>query len=769
MKLNIHQKLLLSILSSSAIVYLIAFGYLYMVMIEEAEKNAVEITREVAEKYANEVSYELNKDFAVTKALANSMQEYPALASDLRDDIYMPMLKETVLNNSRYMSVWYSWELSAIQPGYDKSYGRSRLAFFRQADISSFQIDTLNTEGDNLGSTYYNLKTNPRVIMVNPYYDNYTGRPGDSVKMTTIAVPFSYQTKFAGLIGVDINLSFFQRLTESIKPTDKSRTFIVAGDGNFVAFSDERVQASSYAEYFRDENTEAFSRADENRLRPFHFYTNKDGIEYYVSVLPIETIGSERPWLVGIMHPESEIFKSIRETAFIFIGVSLFGILLIIYVVWAFSKRITKPLSEITEAIDLVANGNISPENKPSIDSGDEIQDISRSVGRLVDNLNKTAKFATAIGKGNLSYEFRPLSRHDVLGNSLLRMRESLEQAEEERQIRQVEDEKLNWTNRGTAKFADIIREASDDIEKLSYSIISELVKYIGANQGGLFVINDENKNGGIDNEKSEKHIELMAAYAFDRKKHIQKRVSLEVGLLGRCVKEAETIYMTDIPSDYMHITSGLGKDNPGVLLLVPMMFNDEVFGVIEIASFSDIADYKRKFVEIISESIASSISRAKINMNTAKLLEDTQIKSKEMAAQEEEIRQNMEEMKSAQEELSGKITELDHVLDAIKRISFFVEYDTEGRIKDINDRFLNVLKLSRENVIGKYQGSFSTEQRNIDEFNAFWDRLRSGMVQRFEQEIETETGSLHIVGTYTPVSDSDGNIYKVISISQLK
>lgn len=768
MKLDIRRKLLFSILFSSALVYFAAFGYLYSVMIKDTQDSSVEIIRQVGEKYAAEVSHELNRDFAVSRAFVHALSKYPEMSSPEREEIFMPMLKEAVINNPRYMSVWFSWELSAVDKDYKKTYGRVRHSFYRQSDVSDFRIDSLNLNGDDPASVYYNLKLNPRSVMVNPYYDNYSGRPGDSVRMTTIAVPFYYRTKFAGLMGIDINLSFFRDLTERIKPTENSKSFIVSPDGKFVAFSGDESGNRSYLEYFN--LADSISLTGENLFKEAnYFYSKQQSTEYYVSVLPLTTTGSEKAWAVGIMQPVSEIFQSIRETAYIFIGVSLFGIILIVYVVLTFSARITRPLKEITRSIDLIANGNISAENKPHIKSGDEIEAISLSVGRLIDNLNQTARFATQIGKGNLSYHFEPLSNYDVLGNSLLKMRESLEEAEREREIRRAEDEKLNWTNRGTAKFADIIRESSDDIQKLAYAIISELVKYINANQGGLFIISEEKQKPQSLESETVRYIDLMAAYAFDRKKHIEKRVPADVGLLGRSVKEAETIYMTDIPKEYMHITSGLGGENPNVLLLVPMLFNDEVFGVIEIASFYAIEDYKIRFVETISESIASSISRAKINLSTAKLLEETQIKSKEMAAQEEEIRQNMEEMKSSQEELSDKIKEMDNVLDAIKDISFFVEYDTEGRITDINERFLKVLKLSRDNVIGQYQGSFSTEKRNIEEFNAFWDRLRAGMVSHFNQDIETETGTLHIQGTYTPVSDAEGKIYKVISISNLR
>ncbi len=765
MKLNIRKKLLFSILITTSLIYFATFAYLFTVMIKDTKRYSVDIIKQAAEKYSLVVKNKLELNYLVANAFANSLLKYPEIDPKLRDDIYMPMLKEAVLNNSEYMALWYSWELNAVQKGYQKKYGRVRYAFYRQKDISSFAVDTLNIDGDNTTSIYYQIKINPHPITINPYYDSYTGRPDDSIRMTTVAIPLYHQAKFAGILGIDINLNFFNNLAESMKLSENSKSFIAAPDGNFIAFTDNNLPGTTYSEYFTWEDTTKIGNKNKIKQAKF-FYTTKNGIEYYTALFPIHINNSELPWLVGLMQPVSEIFQTIRKTTYIFIAVSLLGMIFTIYVITILSLRITNPLKNITETIDLVAKGNISLENSPHIKSGDEVEDISNSVATLINNLNSTANFAIEIGKGNLSYNFKPLSKYDVLGNSLLKMRKSLQQAENERKIRQAEDEKLNWTNVGTAKFADIVRKNSDDIEKLAYAVISQLVKYVNANQGGLFIINEE-----IDEKENKKQyfIDLIAAYAFERKKYIQKRSSIDVGLLGRTVKEAETIYMTSIPNDYIHITSGLGEENPKVLLLVPMLFNDEVFGVIELASFYEIEKYKIKFVEAISESIASSIFRTGINISNAKLLEETQKKSKEMAIHEAEIHESMENMQVENKQLANKIKELKNILTAVKQISYFAEYDLDGRITYVNDRFLNILKVNKDNIIGKYQGSFNTKHRSMDEFNAFWDQLRAGVVMLYQQDWETEAGFLHLSEVYTPVQDTQGEVYKIISISTIE
>jgi len=150
-------------------------------------------------------------------------------------------------------------------------------------------------------------------------------------------------------------------------------------------------------------------------------------------------------------------------------------------------------------------------------------------------------------------------------------------------------------------------------------------------------------------------------------------------------------------------------------------------------------------------------------------LLKDTKLKSEEMASQEEEIRQNMEEMLSSQEELNSSIDVLTDDMNALKSVSLFVEYDLDGRITDITEPFLKLMRVHKDDVIGKFQGSFSTVSQDIDQFNIFWDQLRAGVTKSYKQAIMVNGEEREIKGSYVPVKDADGFTYKVISVSYLK
>ncbi|MFW6224568.1 MAG: GAF domain-containing protein, partial [Bacteroidota bacterium] len=320
----------------------------------------------------------------------------------------------------------------------------------------------------------------------------------------------------------------------------------------------------------------------------------------------------------------------------------------------------------------------------------DEIGDMSKALNFLIDGLKEKVTFASEIGAGNFEHDFKPLSEEDTLGISLVEMRGSLRQAKTEEEKRKIEDTKRNWATQGVAKFAELLRQNNDNLQELSFNIIRNLVGYLEANQGGVFILREDTEVPAV---------ELSACYAYERRKFLKKTIAKGEGLVGTCLQEGETIFLTDIPDSYINITSGLGDSNPRCILIVPLKLNDEIFGVIEIASFKVLESYHIEFVEKVAESIASTISSVKINIRTTELLHQSQEQSEEMRAQEEEMRQNMEEMHATQEEMERKETESEGFFQAINSSIPVMELSVDCKIKKINANLASLVNYSEHEV----------------------------------------------------------------------
>ena len=305
------------------------------------------------------------------------------------------------------------------------------------------------------------------------------------------------------------------------------------------------------------------------------------------------------------------------------------------------SKNLSARIKTLQEVIYSLSIGELAELERT--DWKDEIGQMTNSLRMLTTGLRKTSLFANEIGKGNLSADFEPLSDKDVLGSSLVAMRNNLLKIK-------TEEEQRSWITQGVAEFGDKLRNSTDNISALCDNVLAFLCKYLNANQGAIFIKEQA--------EDDTAYLQLVACYAWNKKKYLNARVAPGEGLVGQAWQEGDLIYLTDVPDGFVRITSGLGDINPNAIVLLPLKQNDEVMGVIELAFFNKVENHELDLLQKISENLASSLASARINERTKKLLSQTQEQTEALRSQEEEMRQNLEEMKTTQEEFNRREAE---------------------------------------------------------------------------------------------------------------
>lgn len=368
-------------------------------------------------------------------------------------------------------------------------------------------------------------------------------------------------------------------------------------------------------------------------------------------------------------------------------------------------------------------------------------------------------RFVHKLREGDIDAEYLP-EETDVLGKAIVNLRNTLKESKEEEALRRKEDEQRSWTAEGLAKFGEILRSEKDSLEDLSYEIISNLVKYIDANQGGFYLLDD--------NDPGDKFFNLTACYAYERRKYADRRIDWGEGLVGACALEKQTTVLTKVPDSYLQITSGLGKANPKNIILVPLKVNDEVHGVLELASFHPFEKFKVDFIEKVAESIASTISSVKINIRTAKLLRESQEQAEILQAQEEQMRQNMEELQATQEEATRQSEKFISFTNSVNHTLIRAEYDVNGILLYANTRFLNKLEYSSNSEVEGKHISMFVNKKDREWFDEIWDSLAKGG-HHFEGDMKhvTRNGKdLWTIATYTCVRNAQGGVEKVLFLA---
>lgn len=391
------------------------------------------------------------------------------------------------------------------------------------------------------------------------------------------------------------------------------------------------------------------------------------------------------------------------------------------------SSHIVRSIHKLQRYILKLGQGEL-PE-AIAIDGSNEITQMADAVNILTNNLKRTQAFAIEVGNGNFESEVNVFNNQGDLGGALIEMRAKLLQVAQEREQSRMADSQRLWVNEGLALFAQLLRgNGEHSLQELSFLIVKNMVKYTGSNQGALFLVDDEDSST----------INLVSAFAYDRRKYLKKSMHIREGLVGVCVLEAETTLITDIPEGYLQITSGLGQASPNCLLLVPLKVSDRVYGVVEIASFKVLESYQIDFLERVAENVASTIQMVKVNERTAQLLEQTQSQAEILAAQEEEMRQNLEELQATQESLSQRELELRNEL-ADKDIE--VEHLKQQLVLGVN-RSGNQHKLL-ENVYAAVETSFLFAEFDVLGNATKWNKLFANSWQGSNNRFSVLDGSI--------------------------
>ncbi|MCK4992005.1 MAG: GAF domain-containing protein, partial [Bacteroidales bacterium] len=323
-----------------------------------------------------------------------------------------------------------------------------------------------------------------------------------------------------------------------------------------------------------------------------------------------------------------------RLLFFTLLGMAVYVVILSLLVYMQYSTLASSGFKNIFTDFDLIYLTNLIPVLFcilglwEGIRSHHKMLALKETIQQQTSNINRTIDFAREIGNGNLEYRFVPVNGEQVLGASLDEMRKSLLDASNKEAER-------NEIMKMAGQVGSLLRN-NFALDKLSDAVISFLVRNLdNVVQGAIYVANEE-----------QKLLEMTACYAYNRKKHVNATFHFAQGFVGQAAIERRAIVRTEIPDHYTTISSGLIEEHtPNSLLFVPLITNEVVYGVIELASFGKFSSLQLKLMEELSEIIARTIFNVKMNKKTYDLLQESQKMSEELGTQKTQLMEQAEEM----------------------------------------------------------------------------------------------------------------------------
>jgi HAMP domain-containing protein/signal transduction histidine kinase/CheY-like chemotaxis protein len=263
-------------------------------------------------------------------------------------------------------------------------------------------------------------------------------------------------------------------------------------------------------------------------------------------------------------------------------------------------------------------------------------KNLTENVNQLAQNLTtqvrSISEVASAVTKGDLTRTIRVEAKGEVeaLKDTINQMISNLRETT-------LRNQEQDWLKSNLAKFGQML-QGQKDLKTVTQRILSELAQVVRAHYGAFYILKQ-------DDTSEEVNLSLFAAYGYKSEKHIPTEFAVGEGLVGQVAFEKERIILKNVPSNYIKITSGLGRAKPANLIILPVLFENNIKAVIELASLDEFNETHLDFLNQLTESIGIVLNTIEANTRTEELLAQSQSLAGELKIQQEELRRTNDEL----------------------------------------------------------------------------------------------------------------------------
>ena len=432
--LTIRQKMMYLIVGLTVVVYVISLGYISIQLRANAIVEAKQLAVTYANQKANEIKAVLDEDMAIARSMADAIESYIQLEKPTRDFLRESLLKNVLEDNPKYDATWMSWQYKWIDSKWKQDYGRERFTVF--SDKGTVKTTTVLAELDgSLGSgTWESFRSvnGSDELMTEPYwYKEYGSEEdinADTILGVSSVVRIDIDGQFAGVIGADMTVGDFKEIS-NIDFYENGFAFLVSNSGVIISHKNNNLYSRLMDTLSIVKNSDEDILEKIKQAEPYSYtvFDEDSDEDVFVALAPIIVGKSDSPWSVGIVVPVSEITSAFNDTFLKTLIFALLGLAILIGITYWISSNMAKSLEQASFLLTKLAEGDLSGNNRLKIKSEDELGTLATAANKLMDDLIKKANFSYEIGRGNLNSEFNISGDNDMLGYSLITMRENLQ------------------------------------------------------------------------------------------------------------------------------------------------------------------------------------------------------------------------------------------------------------------------------------------------------------------------------------------------------
>ncbi len=713
----------------------------------QMERSAVRVAEKVAgsiEQYA-----------AKMKKLTTWFNQIgnPELKFDLSRDQAAVVLAENIADEPDMKSLFTVWEpqmfdgknADFMMKEYHDSTGRFIPIFTKNSEgiVERDFVKNYNDKDDI--NSYYYYKTRQGITFGRPYLIRENAK---NLLLMQVTSPLKFGTRLLGVIGAEFSIN---SITSDIAEIDLPKKFgitVITPDGQIIAAPEKKLLLGrNFASIFPDNSDYYFLKFRRNEN--FEIFQNE---EYVIGRnFKIDDYGFN--YCVCAVADRADISTSgnifLAKSAGL--GVVVFVLLALMIVV--FRRQYTMQIDQLTQK----SNGITDVDADYGTSSGLYIPEL-----RVLDNIMQR-HHSTFVKIRDLNHEIEEHRYNDVLDTlpkdnkfqqSYNKMLETLRMIASSENERKENETRQNWIKQGIALINESMRIGTNQVDILCDHILLALVKYTDAVLGGLYIHLTEEDG---------RYLQLVSSVALGKKKALRIKIQKGVGLVGTCALEKRTIYLNNLPDDYITVMSGLGRSKPRFLAIVPLLYDNELIAVVEIAFIHELKDYEKKFLETMADTVASALVTARINAKTEQLMQQFRTQAATLAKNEKLMQDNIKELKAEQQKSLEREADMKGLIDAVNNTILTIEYTTEGVLLTANDKYLKNMHYDLSEIQGvNVLDLVKTEREELE--TVIKNVSTTGQFYEKEMKRFTKSGEVRwLWSTYTPYYNYEGKITKIL------